>query len=290
MEILSAKDLSKYLKINEKKIYQLVRESKLPHTKIGGKIAFAREIIDAWIAQHTEREKHLYIAGSDDPLLRRIIDAYNKSEENTIFYAPIGSINGLRLLRSGAATMACVHILDVEKKEYNAGYIDRYLTHTRYTIVHLYLREQGLYLEKGNPKKIKSLGDVAAKQLRFINRSLGTGTRLLLDFLLHEQGIEKAAIRGYDREVESHLQAGLSILRGDADVGIGIRYVAHLLDLHFVPLFKEQFELVIPEVYASSEQVKSFVDRFDQAKLLPYTKEFAGYDFSKTGGTVHTHA
>ena len=290
MEILSAKDLSKYLKINEKKIYQLVRESKLPHTKIGGKIAFAREIIDAWIAQHTEREKHLYIAGSDDPLLRRIIDAYNKSEENTIFYAPIGSINGLKLLRSGAATMACVHILDVEKKEYNAGYIDRYLTHTRYTIVHLYLREQGLYLEKGNPKKIKSLSDVAAKQLRFINRSQGTGTRLLLDFLLHEQGIEKAAIRGYDREAESHLQAGLGILRGDADVGIGIRYVAHLLDLHFVPLFKEQFELVIPEVYASSEQVKSFMDRFDQSKLLPYTKEFAGYDFSKTGGTVHAHA
>jgi len=177
MEILSAKDLSKYLKINEKKIYQLVRESKLPHTKIGGKIAFAKEIIDAWIAQHTEREKHLYIAGSDDPLLRRIIDAYNKSEESTIFYAPIGSINGLKLLRSGAATMACVHILDVEKREYNAGYIDRYLTHTRYAIVHLYLREQGLYLEKSNPKKVKSLSDVAAKQLRFINRSQGTGTR-----------------------------------------------------------------------------------------------------------------
>ena len=135
VEILSAKELSRYLKINEKKIYQLVRTSTLPHTKIGGKIAFAKELIDAWIAENTEREKHLYIAGSDDPLLRRIIDAYNKEEPSTIFYAPVGSFNGLKLLKSGAANLACVHILDVEKKEYNVGYLERYLSHHRYTVM-----------------------------------------------------------------------------------------------------------------------------------------------------------
>ena len=157
VEILSAKELSRYLKINEKKIYQLVRTSTLPHTKIGGKIAFAKELIDAWIAENTEREKHLYIAGSDDPLLRRIIDAYNKEEPSTIFYAPVGSINGLRLLKSGAANLACVHILDVEKKEYNVGYLERYLSHHRYIVIHLYLREQGIYLNNDNPKKVRSL-------------------------------------------------------------------------------------------------------------------------------------
>ncbi len=290
VEILSAKELSRYLKINEKKIYQLVRTSTLPHTKIGGKIAFAKELIDAWIAENTEREKHLYIAGSDDPLLRRIIDAYNKEEASTIFYAPVGSINGLKLLRSGAANLACVHILDVERKEYNAGYVDRYLGHQRYTVIHLYLREQGLYLAGDNPKKIRSLQDIASKHVRFVNRNQGTGTRLLLDFLLHEKGVESTRIKGYENEVESHLQAGLTVLRGDADASFGIRYVAHMLKLHFVPLFKERFDLVIPEAYGQTAQVERLLSRFDQGKMLRYAKDFVGYDFSKTGSTVYPHA
>lgn len=290
MEILSAKELSRYLKINEKKIYQLVRASTLPHTKIGGKIAFAKELIDGWIAENTEREKHLYIAGSDDPLLRRIIDAYNKEEPSTIFYAPVGSINGLKLLKSGAANLACVHILDVEKKEYNVGYLERHLSHHRYTVVHLYMREQGIYLGKDNPKKIRSLEDIASKHVRFINRNRGTGTRLLLEFLLHEKGIETAQIKDYDKEVESHLQAGLTVLRGDADAAFGIRYVAHTLGLHFIPLFKEEFDLLIPETYSQAAQITSFLARFDQGRLMRYTKDFAGYDLTKTGSVIHPHA
>ena len=288
--MLSAKELSKYLKINEKKIYQLVRESKLPHTKIGGKIAFAKEIIDAWITENTEREKHLYIAGSDDPLLRRIIDAYNKVEPNTIFYAPVGSMNGLKLLKNGAANLACVHILDVQKKEYNVGYLERYLSHSRYTVIHLYLREQGIYLERNNPKKIRSLEDVAMKHARFVNRNQGTGTRLLLDFLLREQDIQSTQIKGYDREVESHLQAGLTVLRGEADAAVGIRYVAHLLNLHFLPLFKERFDLLVPEAYSQTAQVGSFLARFDQGKLMQSAREFPGYDLAKTGSIVYPHA
>jgi putative molybdopterin biosynthesis protein len=279
--------LSRYLKINEKKIYQLARESTLPHTKIGGKITFAKELIDTWIMENTERERHLYIAGSDDPLLRRIIDAYNKAEPITIFYAPVGSINGLRLLKSGAADLACVHILDVEKKEYNVDYLERYLSHSRYSVVHLYMREQGIYVNSNNPKKVRSLEDIAAKHVSFINRNQGSGTRLLLDFLLREKGIETAQIKGYSKEVESHLQAGLTVLSGDAEVAFGIRYVAHILNLHFIPLFKEQFDLLIPEAYSQAAQVASFLACFDQGKLMQYAKDFAGYDLAKTGSIVH---
>ena len=290
VEILSAKELSRYLKINEKKIYQLVRSSTLPHTKIGGKIAFAKELIDAWIAENTEREKHLYIAGSDDPLIRRVIDTYNKEESSTIFYAPVGSMNGLKLLRSGAANLACVHILDVEKKEYNTGYMERYLSHQRYKVIHLYLREQGIYLAPDNPKKIRSLEDIASKRVRFINRNQGTGTRLLLDFLLHEKDIDPGHIKGYADEVESHLQAGLAVLRGEADAAFGIRYIAHMLNLHFVPLFRERFDLIVSEAYGQAAPVESFLERFDQGKMMRYAKNFVGYDFSKTGSTIHPHA
>jgi excisionase family DNA binding protein len=287
VEILSAKELSRYLKINEKKIYQLVRSSTLPHTKIGGKITFAKEIIDGWIAENTQREEHLYIAGSDDPLLRRIIDAYNKEESSTIFYAPVGSINGLRLLKSGAANLACVHILDVQKKEYNVGYVERYLSSPRYVVIHLYLREQGIYLTKDNPKKVRSLNDITAKHVKFINRNQGTGTRLLMDFLLQEKGIKTADVKGYDTEVESHLQAGLAVLKGDADASVGIKYVAHMLNLHFIPLFQERFDLLIPEAHSHAPQVTKFLARFDQSKLMQYARDFAGYNMAKTGSIIY---
>jgi excisionase family DNA binding protein len=287
MEILSAKELSKYLKINEKKIYKLVQESKLPHAKIGGKIAFSRELIDKWILESTEREKNIFIAGSDDILLRRIIDMYNANNQaSTIFYAPVGSMSGLRLLRNGGATMSSVHILDIEKREYNLSYIDRYLTRNDYVVLHLFVREQGIYLQKGNPKDIKTLEDIPSKGATFVNRSKGTGTRLLFDFLLFEKKMDPSTISGYNNEVESHFQAGFNILKGNADTSFGIRYVAHMLDLDFIPLFSEHFHMVIPEEHYCSQYVKSFLSFFEQSVFLSHIKDFAGYDIARTGSII----
>lgn len=289
MEILSAKELSRYLKINEKKIYQLARESKLPYTKIGGKIAFAKELIDRWITETTEQEHHLYVAGSDDLLLDRIIHDYNASDAAIIFYAAVGSLNGLKLLKKRAANISCVHIMDVEKKEYNVSYVDRYLDGDDYLVVTMYSRQQGLYLQKGNPKRVQSIQDLTDKNLNFINRNRGSGTRLLFDFLLHEKGIEPERIVGYDTEVDSHLHAGLKVLRGEADASFGIQYVAHVLNLHFVPLTKERFDLVIPEEYSYSKQAKKLLAFFEQGRLLPYLKDFVGYDTEKSGRVLKGH-
>ena len=287
MEILSAKELSAYLKINEKKVYQLVRESKIPHAKIGGKIAFVKEIIDGWIKEKTEREKHLYLAGSDDFLLKKVIDVFNARGKTTIFYAPVGSVNGLDLLRKRAANLSCVHIVDMEKKEHNLSYMDRYLSGDEYIAVHLYFREQGLYLPKNNPKGISSLEDLARGGVKFINRNRGSGTRILIDFLLLEKGIEPDSIKGYTKEVTSHLHAGLAVLRGEADVSFGIRHVAYLLDLMFVPLFKERFEMVIPEEIYRSEGIRDFLSLFDQGTLLTLAGDFTGYDTSGTGRIIN---
>ncbi len=213
MQILSAKDLSKYLKINEKKIYKLAQESRLPYTKIGGKIAFTKELIDKWILENTSREHSIYLAGSDDILLRRIIDLYNQRRDGTVFYAPVGSINGLRLLKDSAASMSCVHIFDVEKKNQDLSYLDRYLSRDDYIVVELYTREQGLLVVKGNPKGIRGMEDIASRNIKFINRNQGSGTRILVDFLLHEKGIDPGKIQGYTLEADSHLEAGLKVLQ-----------------------------------------------------------------------------
>lgn len=286
MEIISTRELSKYLKINEKKIYKLVQESKIPHIKIGGKIAFTKEIIDRWILENTAREQHIYIAGSDDILLRRIIDIYNSKNTGIAFYAPIGSINGLKMLQNNSATISCVHILDIEKKEYNLSYLDRYLGKDDYVVIHLFLREQGIYLQKNNPKGIHSLEDIATKGVTFINRNQGSGTRLLLDFLLSEKHMDASAINGYNTEVESHLHAGLNVLKGEADSAFGIQHIAYILSLDFIPLFNERFDMVISKARFYSNQVKTFLTFFEQPALVNYIRDFTGYDTTKTGNII----
>lgn len=288
MEIISARDLSKYLKINEKKIYKLVQESKLPHIKIGGKIAFTKEMIDKWILESAAREENLFIAGSDDIFLRRIIDVYNSKNNSTIYYAPIGSINGLKVLKNGGATMSCVHILDIEKKEYNTSYVDRYLSGDDYIVIQMFFREQGLYIQKNNPKSINSIEDIAAKNATFINRNQGSGTRLLFDFLLREKKIDSSHINGYSNEVESHLQAGLNVIKGNADVSFGVIHLAHMLGLNSISLFKERFDMVIPKEHFYSTYVKSFLSFFEQPVLLTHIKDFTGYDASKIGSVLHS--
>jgi putative molybdopterin biosynthesis protein len=290
MEILSAKELSKYLKINEKKIYKLAQEGVLPHAKIGGKVAFTKELIDKWILENTEREKHVLVAGSDDPLLRQVIDLFNAKNDGVIYYAPVGSINGLKLLQARAANMSCVHILDMEKKSYTLSYIARYLSKDDYRAIQLFYRTQGLMVKKDNPKGIRSIKDLSNKGIVFINRNQGTGTRLLFDFLLRENAIPQSAVNGYSREAASHMEAGIAVLKSEADAAFGIEYVAHILDLDFVPLFHERFDLVIPIDYFHMAQVKAFLALFEQPALLDSIKDFTGYDLKDTGSTLETDA
>lgn len=287
MEILSARDLSKYLKINEKKIYKLAQESKLPYTKIGGKVAFTKELIDRWILENTTREQNIYLAGSDDILLRRIINLYNQRNEGTVFYAPVGSVNGLRLLKDSAASMSCVHIFDVEKKDQDLSYLDRYLSKDGYIVVELFTREQGIIVSKGNPKGIRGIEDIASRNVKFINRNQGSGTRILVDFLLHEKSVDPSKIQGYTLEIESHLEAGLKVLQGEAEASFGIRHVAHMLSLDFVPQFNERFDLVIPVDQYYYGHVKSFLAFFEQPTLLHNIRDFTGYAITKIGSVIH---
>jgi len=287
MEIMSTKDLSKYLKTNEKKLYKMVQESRIPSSKIGGKIVFTKEVIDQWILENTAREQQIYVAGSDDMLLRAIIDIYNSSKQGLVFYAPIGSIKGLKVLKQNGATMSCVHILDTEKKEYNTSYVQRYLGTDDYIVYHLYMREQGLCVQKGNPKGIRSLEDLSANNISFANRNKGCGTRLLFDFLLQEKGITPSSIKGYGKEIESHLETALTVLQGNADAGFCIRHAAHLLGLDFITLAHESFDMVVSKEHSYNSQVRDFFNFFDQSELLHHVQDFTGYDTARMGRIIY---
>ncbi|MCD6319503.1 MAG: substrate-binding domain-containing protein, partial [Candidatus Desulfofervidaceae bacterium] len=111
--------------------------------------------------------------------------------------------------------------------------------------------------------------------------------RLLLDYHLAKQGIKSDQIKGYGQEVNTHLEVGLSILKGEADVGIGIRYVATLLNLEFIPIGWERFDLVCRQDDFYRKPVKEFFGLLEPLNIdLFFSKRFPGYDFKDTGKII----
>ncbi len=266
----------------------MVHESNIPSSKMGGKIVFTREIIDQWILENTTRDQQIYVAGSDDIILKSIVDTYNSHRKGLVFYAPIGSMNGLKVLKDNGATMSCVHIFDTERKEYNTSYLQRYLDTDNYIVVHLFEREQGLCVQKGNPKKIASLEDLSSRDITFANRNKGTGTRFLFDYLLREKGVDSSGIKGYEKEIKSELDTALAVLRGNADTGFCIRHAAHILGLDFIVFARESFDMVVPRQRYYSAQVKSFLNFFDQTEIVHHVQDLTGYDISRMGKIVYS--
>lgn len=283
-ELLTTKEVARLLRLNEKKVYQLVNLGQIPHVRIAGKWLFPKREILRWIKGHTEREKDLFLAGSDDPVLVRLLRDYSQARglESMAFYSAVGSHGGLLALKEGKVHGSCCHLLDPESGEYNLPFLKRVLPEGSYAVVTLWHRRQGLLVRKGNPLGIRNLKDVANKGARFVNRNRGTGTRLLLDMILAQEGLSPEAITGYTHEVPSHLEVGIKVFLGEGDAGIGIEYVAHLLTLDFVPLKEERFDLVLSEEVWDTKKVREFLDFLSSRVLKPVP----GYSFKETGKVI----
>jgi len=296
--LLSTKEVAKFLKVNEKMVYTLVAEKGLPANKITGKWSFPKHLVEQWIETNTinypkvqqstsVHSKLLIIAGSNDPLLDRVVTLFNKSfPEFAAVFGNMGSMGGLRALRQGLCHIAACHLLQEDEEEYNFNYADSELENMP-AMINFCRREQGLLLAKGNPKKISSIADLAVSGIRIVNRSLGTGTRLLFDRELEKNGVKPGNIAGYEQEMSRHLDAGLEILAGRADAAPGIRVVASLLNLEFLPLRWERFDLLVPKEKFFDQTVQSFIGLLNQESLKPLFGENDGYDLKTTGKIVY---
>ncbi len=284
-DLLTTKELAEFLRLNEKKVYQLIKEGDIPHVRITGKWLFPKWHVLRWIEENVQREEDLLIAGSDDILLGRLLAYYSRERfpRSLTFYSPVGSLKGIQCLSQCKAQACCIHLLDVETGEYNLPFLARYLSSQEYVVINLWYRSQGLIVKKGNPLGIKSPEDVVKKKARFINRNKGSGTRLFLEYLLGQTGLEEREIVGFANEVDSHLEVGLRVFLEEADVGLGIEYVAHLLSLDFFPLQEERFDLVIPKRLWSTKVVKEFTGYIDPAKIRKLSRSLPGYNLRDAG-------
>lgn len=195
----------------------------------------------------------------------------------------VGSLGGILALKDGICHMAGLHLLDPDTGEYNFPYLRKYLKDTETRVIHLVYREQGLLVQKGNPKGIEVLKDLLHQDLSFINRQKGSGTRILLDHTLKMLSIDGRQIHGYEKEEFTHMAVASLVASGAVDAGLGILSAAKALNLEFIPVAKERYDLVIPSVYFEEEKVQEVIEVIRSKEFKEEVLRMGGYDVSKTG-------
>jgi putative molybdopterin biosynthesis protein len=224
------------------------------------------------------------MVGSHDLTLDILANLLGKFYPPIFFSShPVGSLGGILAIKNGICHMAGLHLLDPETGEYNFPYIHRYLGGIAVKVIHLVYREQGLMVQRGNPKKIKGLEDLLRKDVTFINRQKGSGTRILLDHTLKSLLLELSQIQGYEKEEYTHMAVASSVASGIADAGLGILPAARAMDLDFIPIAKERYDLIIPFVNFEDKKVQRVIETIRSDEFKKMVSQMGGYDVSRTG-------
>ncbi|MCD6306275.1 MAG: molybdopterin biosynthesis protein [Deltaproteobacteria bacterium] len=224
------------------------------------------------------------IIGSHDIAIDILADEIRREGRHIrISSGNVGSLGGIIALRKRTCHMAGSHLLDTETGEYNLSYIRRYAKGIAITVFHLTLRDQGLMVARGNPKGIKGIEDLTRPEVSFVNRQAGSGTRVLFDYRLKQAGIAPDAIKGYDHEEFTHMAVAVDVLSGAADCGMGIYAAARALDLDFVPIVREQYDLLIPSRLLDQAPVQAVLETARSPHFRERVMALGGYDPSESG-------
>ena len=267
-------------------ITSLVRADGLVCLPRGVQGVQAGETIDVQLYRSpAELENTIFAIGSHDVILD-LLALYLAEKGRRLVSANVGSQAGLVALRRGEAHLAGSHLLDPETGEFNLRYIREYLPDVRVTLITLVGRQQGLMTVRGNPKGIYTLEDLFRENVTFINRQRGAGTRVLLDYQLNRIEKEARLIRGYNQEEYTHLAVAAAVASGRADCGLGIAAAAQALELDFIPLFQERYDLVIPTQFAESELLQPLLTTLRDPTFRGAVKAMPGYNIEQMGTIV----
>jgi putative molybdopterin biosynthesis protein len=236
-----------------------------------------------------EIARTIFCIGSHDltlDLLAQFLAGYDRLLAST----NVGSQGGLVALSRGEAHLAGSHLLDPATGEYNLPFLSQYLAGVPVELIALVGRQQGLLVPKGNPKAIRGLEDLSRSGVRFVNRQRGSGTRVLLDYQLDLRGLPSETIPGYNQEEYTHLGVAAAVASGRADCGLGIAAAAQALDLDFIPLFQERYDLVIPKVHAESQLLAPLFEVIASERFRNAVAAMPGYDVTVMGKVISSEA
>lgn len=300
-ELMNTKEVARYLDIHEKQVYALIKAGKMPCTRVTGKWIFPLRLIEKWIESSAHDglrearrrvnsiEGALLASGSNDPALDMLLTAIQKDHPDfNIFSANTGSVAGLESLNSGLTDMAFAHLFDAESGDYNIPFLKRYCPDQTPVVVNLFYRQIGFILSKDIAGTFQGWQNLADKNIRFVNRQKGSGIRLIIDQELEKQGIDDTSITGYENAVYTHFEVGLSIVAGDANAGIASAAIASLMDLQFLPLSQERFDMILAKDTFFQPPVQAFIETIQSDAFKKRVEKIGHYSFKDSGRILHS--
>lgn len=198
----------------------------------------------------------------------------------------VGSMGGILAMRRGECHIAPIHLLDMDTGEYNVSYVKKYFKGQKMALIKGVRRHQGFIVEKGNPKEIKGFSDLIREDVIYVNRQRGAGTRILLDYHLKKENIDPSHIKGYDREMTTHMAVASAIKTGSATTGLGIFSAAKALDLDFVEVAYEDYDFLVPFDLLEDDKIKRFIEILISDEFKKRVDALGGYGFERTGEIV----
>ena len=305
---LSTEEVANILHVSKSTIYTLIKKGEIVSYKIGRKVRFTQEDVDAYIARsrHSQQvaapvqkvtvqssllygdsvqKQPLIISGQD--VILDILSNYLHQYGIQALRAYVGSFESLLSLYQGNVQAATCHLWDSDTDSYNLPYIRRLMPGVHAVAVNLTWRMQGFYVKKGNPKGITSWEDLTRPDVVILNRRNGTGSRILLDEHLFRMGVPSGSVKGYRNEMSSHLTVAAAIVEGQADVGIGTgRIIKQFPELEFIPVQRERYDLVIKKDMYYSPEIQAMLQILRSREYQNDIFSIADNDYTDLGKIV----
>jgi len=302
---LSTQEVADILHVSKSTIYDLIRRGEIHSYKIGRKVRFTQDDVDAYIArsrhEHSTRavknidthstlltpekkeEPDLILSGQDVVLdiLANFLEAEGVHTARTY----LNSFEGLLSLYQDNIQVAACHLYD--GADYNTSFVQRLMPGIPAVLINVSYRTQGFYVQKGNPKGIKGWSDLAREDIAVLNRGVGSSARILMDTQLKRLGIPAAKVKGYGKIMKSHLTMAAAIAAGEADLAIGTERISRQIDnLDFIPLLEERFDLVIKKERMNTEAVQKLLKILRDKMFRREIAHFSGNDYRDLGKII----
>ena len=281
---MTTKEVAAYLRIKERRVYELLRQRAIPCTRVTGKWLFPKTLVDLWLADRVEGERPAktpppVIAGSHDPLLEWAV----KESGCGLALLPGGSLDGLRRFAGGEALATGLHLFDAESGEFNLAALGGTYPVPGCVLIAWARRTQGLVLPAGNPRGIQGLHDLRDKAVPLVRRQPEAGSYLLLAHLLEREGLALDDLASVEETARGETDVGLAILEGRAEAGFAVEAVARALKLDFLPLMEEAYDLLLRRRDFFEEPMQALLAFARTQTFHARAARMGGYDVADLG-------
>lgn len=288
---MSVRQVAEYLQLNEKKIYALVNDGRIPATKVTGKWMFPRELVDRWMLDSAHGgllTDRLIVSGSDDPLLYRVILAFAQETgaHALISYTPTGTRLGLDLLQANRVDACGVHWGPNDESHLrHPALLCQYSHYRQWVLIRAFRREQGLMVSRENGRRIKKASELFTPGIRWAMRQSGAGAQRFLMEMLSRHELSASDLQ-HTTTALSEREAAAAIATGQADAAPGARAAAAEFGLGFIATGWESFDLALPRAIWFRRLFQDLMTRLKAAPCRALADQLGGYDLTDAGELV----